>query len=465
MNLNRNIMILPKKRKCLNQVVCMMVCMISLPLFSAAQLVNNGATIVTTPGTYLVLEDLSFLNNGVFDQTAGTVMFRGGTQTSVAGSTTPTFYSLNLNKPGSTLQLHTAIIIRNELQFTNGLLQLNTHNIILDHAALLNGETETSHITSNTGGYVEITKVLDVPSADDPGNLGAAITSSQNLGLVTIRRNHRSQTNGTGTGKSILRHFEIIPGNNTALNATLRFKYLDAELNGLDENLLTVWKRGSTGTWTNLGRTSNSTAANYVELAGISDLARFTLSIPGNALPLVWGSFNTQCFSGQVRLSWKTEKEYNTVSFIIRRSTNGRDWSVIATLPAAGNSNTALTYTYADQQSLQGTSYYQVQQQDIDGIQTFSPVLINKCGIEDGLKVYPNPVKRSCWISIQSATGGEIMMQLYDTKGALVLQRRETIQSGNSQLQLHLDHLTPGSYSLVVTQADKKIKVARIEKY
>jgi hypothetical protein len=445
------------------KIVCALAFLSSFPYFSAAQLINNGPAIVVTSGTYLVLDNISLHNNGLFDQTAGTVIFRGNANAFLTGSISPQFYSVILDKPAATLQLQTNITVKNQLQFINGLLQLNTHNILLQPAALLNGETESSHIITSSG-YVEITKVLNAPSGADPGNLGAIITSSQDLGQVTIRRSHQSQVNSTGGGNSILRHFEIIPANNIALNATLRFRYLDAELNGLDENLLTIWKRSSAGNWANLGRTSNSAGVNYVELTGISDFTLFTLSTPINALPLVWGAFNTQCTSGQVRVSWKTEREQNTALFIIRRSTNGKDWSVIATLPAAGNSNAAIPYIYTDQQLLQGTSYYQVQEQDIDGRKRFSPVLVNKCGREDGVVVYPNPVYGSCWVNIQSATAGIIMMRLYDTKGVLVLQRRETIQSGNSQLELHLDLLIPGVYSLVVTQADGRIKAVKIDK-
>jgi Secretion system C-terminal sorting domain len=435
-----------------------------LPVAPAAQLINNSATIVVTPGTNLVLDNLTLQNNGVFNQTAGTVSFTGNTNTFITGSIVPSFYTIVLNKTGAGIQLQSAIVIHNDLQFTNGLFDLNNHIIALDPNAVLSGETEESHIFGPSGGYVQITKLLDVPVAENPGNLGAVITSSQHMGIVTIRRGQQSQTNGVGTGNSVLRYYDINPATNTSLNATLRFNYLKAELNGLDENRLVVWKSDDNVKWTDLGRTTNNIAGRYVELSGISDFARFTLSTPDNALPLLWSSFSTQCLQGKVRINWKTEQEQHTASFIIRRSTDGRNWTVIATLPAAGNSTSARSYSYIDQQPVPGADYYQILEQDMDGRQNISPVLRNNCGVGEGLKVFPNPVTNSCWVNIQSATVSTVTMRLYDNMGRLLQERRSGIQNGNNLLELRLDGVARGIYSLVISWTNGGTKTVKVEK-
>src|SRR5438105_90384 len=158
-----------------------------LPQLIKAQLQNTGATIVMQSGTYLVADNMNFQNNGTF-QTTGTVKFTGNSTTSVSGSTAPQFYTVELNKTGATLQLQTGITINNQILFTNGLLNLNGYNITLAANAFLNGESETSHITGTTGGYVQITYPLNSPTAANPGNLGAVITAAGNLGSTTIRR-------------------------------------------------------------------------------------------------------------------------------------------------------------------------------------------------------------------------------------------------------------------------------------
>lgn len=436
----------------------------ALPLFSGAQLINNGATIIINNPTNLVLNDLSFQNNGPFNQSLGTISFTGSSPAIINATVSPAFYQLSINKPASSLQLQTGFSIINQLQFTDGLIDLNNNTILLDPAALLTGEKETSHITGTTGGYVQITKTLNAPVAENPGNLGAIISSLVNLGSVTIRRGHQSQVNPVGGGNSILRYYDIIPANNTSLNATLRVNYFDAELNGLTESSLHVWKRESNGKWSDLVKSSTDIAANYVERTGIQDFTRFTLSSAGNPLPLIWSSFNTECQGAQVRISWKTEQEQNTQQFIIRRSSDGRNWITIANLPAAGNSSIARLYNYLDQQPSSGPSYYQILQQDIDGRLTLSPVLLNNCNAGDDLKVFPNPVFTECWISLQLNRGGNIIIQLFDSKGALVQVRQEAVRNGNSQLPLQMQNLPKGIYSVVIKLPDGNIRAVKLEK-
>lgn len=83
---------------------------------------------------------------------------------------------------------------------------------------------------------------------------------------------------------SVLRYYEILPTNNTNLDATLRFRYLDGELSGLDENSIEFFESENNINWTRLGFTSRDVTANFVEENGISTFKRFTLFEPNNGL-------------------------------------------------------------------------------------------------------------------------------------------------------------------------------------
>jgi len=242
--------------------------------------VTSGATIKTTGGVVITIENLHLDNDGTINQAAGdgTFRFSGNTNTNISGILSPVFDRLELAKANAQLLLMTDISIASGIDFSSGLLELNNHAIILQPAALLNGESETSRITGNSGGYIEITNILNAPSSQNPGNLGAIITSSQNLGTTVIRRGHIPQTGDLGDGNSIQRYFDIIPANNTSLNAALRFNYFDAELNGYDENSMIFWKSSDLISWTKIGYSSRDVTNNYVEKTGISDFSRWTLS-------------------------------------------------------------------------------------------------------------------------------------------------------------------------------------------
>lgn len=428
-----------------------------------AQLNNNGATVVMENGAYLVIDNLDFRNNGTFTQSTGTVLFSGNSNAYITGTNIPQFYNLALNKNGASLLLQNHITVNNELSFTNGLLNLNNYNITLDAAASLNGESEASRITGTTGGYIQITSNLNAPSGVNAGNLGAAITSAQNLGSTIIRRGHVSQVNGSGMGNSVYRYYDIIPTNNTALNATLSFNYFDAELNGLTENTLILATSPDNTTWTGQGFAVRNTATNWVTQSGFDNFARVTLTSPLNALPLVWSAFNTSCAGSGVNISWKTLQESNTSAFYIRRSSNGRDWQTIGTLPAAGNSNVPISYSYTDPLSFSG-AMYRIMQEDKNGTQSLSPVLQSRCDISDAVSVYPNPAGSQCWVSIQSAGNTTVLMRLYDSKGVLVKQQVEAVQAGSNQIGFQMNGLPQGIYNLVIGWGSGKVKTVKIEK-
>src|SRR5690606_32042722 len=99
------------------------------------------------------------------------------------------FYILHLNKdPGQSVQLQRSIGVDGQLQFNQGILDLNGYNINLGTEGSLINESETSHIIGPLGGEVTVTVPLNAPSSVNAGNLGAVISSVQNLGEVLIKR-------------------------------------------------------------------------------------------------------------------------------------------------------------------------------------------------------------------------------------------------------------------------------------
>lgn len=429
--------------------------------------VQSGAVLKTTGGVLITLQDMNLDNDGTINQTVGegTFIFTGTQNNTISGTSMPLFDILDIAKTGSAkISLNRNISIGSSVNFTSGLIDLNANNILLQPAAQLTGESETSRITGTTSGYVEITNTLNIPSSQNPGNLGAIISSSQNLGSTLIRRGHQSQVNGVGAGNSVFRYYDIVPANNTGLNATLRFSYFDAELNGLTESNLQLWKSSNNINWTNQGFTTRDLVTNYVEKTGIPDFSRWTLSTPGNALPLVWGSFNTKCVNNRVTISWKTLQEFNTSSFIIQGGNNGNDWTTIFTLPAAGQSNNPVDYNYTDQQNV--SAFYRVVQFDLDGRKTLSPVLRSSCGEKEFFNIYPNPVTENKVIVAiyASAIDKEVWLRVIDSKGALLKIQKEALRPGMNQLIMNLDLLPGGSYNLAVNWPDGRYKSVKFIK-
>ena len=236
-----------------------------------------GGNVKVTDNVAIILKDCQLQNNGTFNATNGTVELKGtGTkvQSEIGGTGTSTFHNLKINKSANDAQLGQSIIVNNQLEMAGGIFDLQANNLTLGTTnGTLIGESETTHITSTATGSIIKAINLNAPNAVNGGNLGIEITSAANLGSTEIRRGHNHQTIPTGT--SIFRYFTITPTNNTGLDATLNFRYLDAELNGLAENALVLMENN--GGWMLDGFDSRNSTNNTLNFSGYDGLYQYTL--------------------------------------------------------------------------------------------------------------------------------------------------------------------------------------------
>ena len=71
--------------------------LISIQLNAQLQ-ITNGAEIKLSGAAVLTLQDIDFINDGTFNQTAGTVRFSGTVNTNISGSQAIRFYDMDIAK-------------------------------------------------------------------------------------------------------------------------------------------------------------------------------------------------------------------------------------------------------------------------------------------------------------------------------------------------------------------------------
>ena len=435
--------------------------------YSNAQLqIGSGISWKSTASTYVVLDNIGLQHDATSASLDNIFKFTGNTNSSVSGTTLPLFSNMEIALTGSSkIVLQRSIIVSQNISFQTGLLDLNNNNIDLGTTGTVNGESETSRLIGISGGYIQINNTLNAPSSANPGNLGAIITSTQNLGSTTIRRGHQSQTNSGGTGSSILRYYDISPATNSGLNATLRFSYLDAELNSQDENTLVLWRSADNISWSNQGFTTRNTVTNYVEKTGIDAFSRWTLSATSNPLPVVFILFNARCDNNKVILTWKTAQEINSSYFDIERNIDGNRWTVIGTQPSAGNTNTERSYSFADN-SPSTAAIYRIAEHDIDGHVKYTSIIRSDCDTKNDWKVWPNPVTETLWLFINSSAASKMSIKIIDSKGALVGMQQTNLLRGNNLLNIDMKKIPAGTYDIIVNwndgQMQKAVKVVKL---
>jgi len=299
---------------------------------------------------------------------------------------------------GALLILQQNIAVSGNVVFTSSNINLNEYTLDLGTTGFLEAESESSRITTSGIGQVSATALLNSPLSANPGNLGALITSTQNLGTVILKRGHQSQIIGNGIVSSILRYYEISPTNNMELNATLRFSYLEGELNTLPENSLVLWRSTNNQQWSNEMFTARDLGANWVEKNNIASFSRWTLSTANSALPvqlLRWSGSIVNC---KAELIWKTSSEEASSHFDIEHSRDGVLFTKAGEIAAAGNSATLQVYNFKIEID-QGPHWFRLKMVDKDGTFKLSPIIFlrNSCSNSDYV-IYPNPVKNMLWI-------------------------------------------------------------------
>lgn len=243
--------------------------------------ITNGAVIKSIKGAHLVLSESSLENDGVLQQEKdqGTLTFTGTLPVFISGHGVTQLDRFKINLHNNTsITLQSNISAGTAVQFNSGLLNLSDHTLQLGTTGALENESEASRAFSTGKGYIEAKARLNAPSAANVGNLGAIITSQENLGFTIIRRGHYLHHNIYDSNSSVLRYFDILPANNKHLNATLGFQYFQEELNKLSEHHLYLWKKTDNEKWSFLGSNLKDTTENRIEMATIDSFARLTLS-------------------------------------------------------------------------------------------------------------------------------------------------------------------------------------------
>jgi hypothetical protein len=349
--------------------------------------VSNGAQMVTSGNASVVFNNIGFVVDGTFVPGNGSAKFIGDQSVNLSGASSVNFNILEIAKPGNAkLLLQRNVNIGYSVNLLNGHIDLNNNNIILAPTAFIAGEAEHTRIMGTNGGYIEITQELNAPFGINPGNLGASITSNGNLGIVTIRRGHNALS-GTGLLTGINRHFTILPTNNTNLDATVRVKYLDAELNGQAEAGLVQYKSSDNGVnWSNQQFTSRDAIINFVEKTGHNSMSIFTLASDNTEVPpppptdpvtgLVFNAKRKK--PTEVELTWTTGTETNLNGFEVqRRLLNEPDFSVrifVNSQAPTGTSSSPLAYLYKDANTYTDTSFYRLKLVDNTGNFSYSDV-------------------------------------------------------------------------------------------
>lgn len=178
-------------------------------------------------------------------------------------------------------------------------------------------------------------------------------------------------------------------------------------------------------------------------------------------LPVELISFETACTGNQVRLDWITASEQNNDHFLLEQSKDGVEWTKLAEVRGAGNSNVLQSYTYTV--PAQGSMYYRLSQVDTDGeITVYDPRYTECSGSEEQVMVYPNPTSGDVNIRLSGWESGQTSWSLVALSGTTVAAGNLAVKETAGQWSLPLTGIAPGTYLLRIQAADGEIRHERL---
>jgi len=162
----------------------------------------------------------------------------------------------------------------------------------------------------------------------------------------------------------------------------------------------------------------------------------------------------------QVAVLWETATEINSSHFILERSSNGKDFSKIATIKTKG----AGVYEYVDTavplsfgEGL-GVRFYRLKMVDKDGSFTYSKIVSVSLTTNNSPQITfsPNPAKESTTVSIHLSKAQTIQYQLINAEGKQCSVQKQAVPAGNSSFQISLKGLGKGIYWLKIEGVGEK---------
>ncbi|WP_276501188.1 T9SS type A sorting domain-containing protein [Terrimonas pollutisoli] len=213
------------------------------------------------------------------------------------------------------------------------------------------------------------------------------------------------------------------------------------------------------GTWLNEGGvnpTGNNTAGTITSANAVSAFSPFALasSNAANPLPVIFANVRVIEKDNGVEIGWSNLTERDVLSYSVERSTNGRDFTMIAQQQAISNANDKADYLAFDAAPMTGVNYYRIRVEEIGGKVTYTRILsVNLKNNVLSLQLYPNPViGKQVTVSLANLRRGQYYLKVVSSSGQQVFT--QTINSISSKITQVIDlpaSLKTGAYNMIVT--------------
>ncbi len=196
---------------------------------------------------------------------------------------------------------------------------------------------------------------------------------------------------------------------------------------------------------------------------GFADYTATTFNtFVGGTTPLLFSNFSLKKSAGNaVQLSWNTAQEFNVSHFDIMRSSNGTNYTSIATV-AARNTPVANVYTTTDLSPVKGNNFYRIAIVDKDGKKASSEILKMNFNII-AAEIFAFKNGNDVRVNVANLDKGNYAVRLMNAQGQQVYAGTIIHNGGNTSHTLNIKTtLVPAVYHLTLLTNDSRLSSSLI---
>jgi len=179
-------------------------------------------------------------------------------------------------------------------------------------------------------------------------------------------------------------------------------------------------------------------------------------------LPIELLSFDAYKKDKNVKIDWATASEINNDYFTVLKSYDANIYKPVVKVQGAGNSNTPVSYSVIDNESLNQVTYYQLKQTDFDGKYSFSEVKVvtpDASGTLNTLNVYNDNFNQQVQVSFNGIPGMYYDYNIFDITGRSIKSGKITVsESAKGYYSINTNEIAAGLYSIMINDNETAIK-------
>jgi hypothetical protein len=174
---------------------------------------------------------------------------------------------------------------------------------------------------------------------------------------------------------------------------------------------------------------------------GIVDMGAYESQ---STVPITLVNYTAKAEGKQALLKWTTATENNNKEYVVMHSTDGKNFTEIGKVTAAGNSSMMKDYFFYDRNPSLGINYYSLSQIDFDGktIQLGVRTVNFSIANTNVINVYPNPVRNMALVEFTANQFHQL--ELTDINGKVL--QRIALSNFDSQKKVDMGSLSAGIY-------------------